>query len=260
MNRRHLLTGMISLPATAQIARLGAASNLPRAWYELRWFSLRNGSHAPRMMQLLRDHWAPAAKRVGIQSAGFFQPTIGDQNPSVLMLSVFQSPDEAAGAWDKLHRDDEFAAAYQAAQSPEPAFERMDVTLLHAFEGMPAAVTPEPLPGNAAHIFELRTYESNSMVSLRTKLEMFNGGEIQIFQRLGMAPVFFGEGVFGRNLPSLTYMLSFRNLAERERLWSAFVADAEFTRLRTKPGYSDPDIVSTISNAILQPMAFSQIR
>jgi hypothetical protein len=97
-------------------------------------------------------------------------------------------------------------------------------------------------------------------VSLRTKLEMFNGGEIQIFQRLGMAPVFFGEGVFGRNLPSLTYMLSFRNLAERERLWSAFVADAEFTRLRTKPGYSDPDIVSTISNAILQPMAFSQSR
>jgi len=257
MNRRNLLTGIIGLPAAAQIS---TRAHLARAWYELRWFSLRNGTHAPRMMQLLRDHWAPAAKRAGIQSVGFFQPMIGDQNPSVLMLSIFQSPDEAAGAWEKMFHDDDFSAAYLAAQSAEPAFERMDVNLLRAFEGMPVAQTPEPLAGDARHIFELRTYESNSMASLATKLDMFNGGEIQIFQRLGMAPVFFGEGVFGRNLPSLTYMLSFRSLAERERLWAAFVADAEFTRLRSKPGYSDAEIVSTISNSILQPMAFSQIR
>jgi hypothetical protein len=72
--------------------------------------------------------------------------------------------------------------------------------------------------------------------------------------------VFFGEGVFGRNLPSLTYMLSFANMAEHDRLWSAFVADAEFTKLRTQPGYSDADIVSTISNSILHPLGFSQIR
>lgn len=257
MNRRHLLTGMIGLPLSAQVASTGA--HVTRAWYELRWFYLRNGSHAPRMMQLLRDHWVPAAKRAGIQTVGFFQPMIGDQNPSVLMLSVFRNPDEAAGSWDQMLQDADFAAAYAAAQTPEPAFERMDVTLLRAFTGMLVPQIPEPLP-DGHHIFELRTYESNSMTSLRTKLEMFNGGEIQIFQRLGMAPVFFGEGVFGRNLPSLTYMLSFRSLAERERLWSAFVADAEFTRLRTKPGYSDADIVSTISNSILQPMAFSQIR
>ena len=258
MNRRHLLTGMIGLPLSAQVASTGARPT--RAWYELRWFYLRNGSHAPRMIQLLRDHWAPAAKRAGITYTGFFQPMIGDQNPSVLMLSVFRSADEAAGAWNHMLLDADFAAAYTAAQTPEPAFERMDVTLLHSFAGMPNPHMPEPLPDNGRHIFELRTYESNSMTSLRTKLEMFDGGEIQIFQRLGMEPVFFGEGVFGRSLPSLTYMLSFRSLAERERLWAAFVADAEFTRLRTKPGYSDADIVSTISNSILQPMAFSEIR
>jgi hypothetical protein len=212
------------------------------------------------MMRLLREAWVPAAKRVGVQTLGFFQSAIGEQSPSVLMFSAFQSPDEAAGAWDKMLGDGAFAAAYAASQSPEPAFERMDATLLHAFEGMPAVQPPDPLDGGGSHIFELRTYESNSMASLRTKLEMFNGGEIQIFQRLGMAPVFFGENVFGRNLPSLTYMLSFRNLAERERMWKAFVADEGFTRLRSKPGYSDADIVSTISNAILQPTDFSPLR
>jgi hypothetical protein len=75
-----------------------------------------------------------------------------------------------------------------------------------------------------------------------------------------MAPIFFGEAIFGRHLPCLTYMLSFADLAAREQAWKAFGGDAEFTKLRTKPGYSDADIVSTISNAILQPLPFSEIR
>ena len=53
---------------------------------------------------------------------------------------------------------------------------------------------------------------------------MFNEGEAAIFQRLGMAPVFFGETLVGRNLPSLTYMLSFESLAARDKLWGAFGA------------------------------------
>ena len=212
------------------------------------------------MMDLLKAHWAPAAKRAGIGPVGFFQPSIGDANPSVLMLSVYKSPDEAAAGFDRLMEESAFAAAYAQSQMPEPAFTRMEATLLRAFPGMPSLQIPAARSGSGSHLFELRTYESNSMVSLRTKLDMFNGGEIGIFQRLGMMPVFFGEAIFGRNLPSLTYMLSYDDLAARERVWRDFIADAEFTKLRNKPGYSDADIVSNISNAILSPLSFSSIR
>jgi hypothetical protein len=253
MNRRQMLLTSFASPLLGQAIHTEPV----RSFFEIRWFYLRNGSHAPRMMELLRNHWAPTAKKQGVRSVGFFQPMIGEQNPSVMMLSVFPSADAAVSAFDRMLEDSDFAAAYAKAQTPEPAFERMEATLLRAFTGMPGLAEMDT---STHHIFEMRTYESNSMLSLQTKLDMFNGGEIQIFQRLGMAPVFFGEAIFGRRLPCLTYMLSFADLASRERLWKAFGGDAEFTKLRSKPGYSDADIVSTISNTILQPLPFSDIR
>ena len=48
---------------------------------------------------------------------------------------------------------------------------------------------------------------------------MFNEGEIGIFQRLGMSPVFFGQTIIGRNQPNLVYMLAFDDMAHRERAW-----------------------------------------
>jgi len=118
--------------------------------------------------------------------------------------------------------------------------------------------TPPKLQGK--HVFELRTYESNDPFTLRRKIGMFNGGEMQIFQRLGMNPVFFGEALVGDRMPHLTYMLAFDDLAARERLWKAFGADAEWAKLRSQPGLGDPDIVSNISNSLLQASDFSDIR
>ncbi len=251
---------LLSTLAAPLLGQSGSGAAPARQYYELRWFFLRNGPHAPRMLSFLRDHWAPAARRVDPRPVGFFQPMIGDQSPSVLMLSTFDTPAAAAGSFDRLMQDSEFREAYVKANSSEPAFTRMEATLLHAFTGMPALEPPPESNPHRSRIFELRTYESNSMTSLRTKLEMFDGGEIGIFKRLGMMPVFFAESIFGRNLPSLTYMLSYDDLAARDRVWKSFIADAEFTKLRNKPGYSDADIVSTISNSLLNPTEFSQIR
>lgn len=117
-----------------------------------------------------------------------------------------------------------------------------------------------PTPSGNGHIFELRTYESNNAATLQTKLGMFNSGEIRIFQRLGMNPVFFGEALVGSRLPPVTYMLAFEDLAARDRLWKAFGADPEWQKLRATPGYSDAEIVSNISNTILRPAPISDIR
>ena len=89
---------------------------------------------------------------------------------------------------------------------------------------------------------------------------MFDDAEIGIFRRLGMTPVFFGQTLIGRNLPNLSYMLAFDDLAARERLWRTFGADAEWQKLRVQPGLSDAEIVSSISNTILRPLPFSPLR
>ncbi len=75
-----------------------------------------------------------------------------------------------------------------------------------------------------------------------------------------MMPVFFGETRFGQNIPSLTYMLAFDDLAHRETLWNAFGADPEWNKMKALPGLSDPEIVSNISNTILRPLPYSQVK
>jgi hypothetical protein len=125
---------------------------------------------------------------------------------------------------------------------------------------MPTLEVPPNDGKRPAKIFELRTYESNNEKASRRKVGMFENGEIAVFRKVGMTPVFFGQTVVGRNQPNITYMLTFDDLAARDRLWRNFGSDPEWQKLRAQPGLSDAEVVSNISNAILRPTAFSPIR
>ena len=142
----------------------------------------------------------------------------------------------------------------------ELSYIRMESSLLLTFPSMPAVEVPPIGENHSPRLFELRTYESPNDKTLARKVKMFGDGEIAAFRRCGMLPVFFGTNVIGRNLPSLTYMLAFDDMAAREKAWSAFGKDAGWQKLRATPGLSDPEIVSNISNAFLRPLAFSPIR
>ena len=51
-----------------------------------------------------------------------------------------------------------------------------------------------------------------------------------------------------------------RGLAAREKVWAAFGSSPEWKKLMSRPELSDALIVSNISNAILRPMPFSELR
>jgi hypothetical protein len=143
------------------------------------------------------------------------------------------------------------------APMDDPAFVRVESTLLRAFEAMPALAPSESAGKTSRRIFELRTYESHSDRAALNKLKMFNAGEIPIFRRAGLTPVFFGETVVGARMPSLSYMLTFPNIAARDAAWGAFGKDPEWKTLSADPQYRDN--VSAISDIILQPTSYSQI-
>jgi len=86
---------------------------------------------------------------------------------------------------------------------------------------------------------------------------MFNAGEVPIFRRTGLTPVFFGETLVGTRMPSLTYMLTFADMAARDSAWSAFAKDPEWKTLSADARYREN--VSAISDIILRPTAHSQI-
>jgi hypothetical protein len=164
-------------------------------------------------------------------------------------------------AMEKMSADKEFqkgVAEYNSAG--ELNYIRMENSLLRAFDSIPGIEVPPGDAKRAPRIFELRTYESPSVKASKTKIKMFDDAEIKIFRRCGMLPVFFGETLIGRNLPNLTYMLAYDDLAMRDKVWKTFGADPEWQKLRATPGLTDPEIVSNISNSILRPMPFSPIR
>jgi hypothetical protein len=230
MNRRKALGHLGAVSAVAS-PFLAAETPAKRQYYELRYYQLRNGVSKRTL----------PSKPAGPGPIGVFNPVIGENSPYVLVLMPHAS----------------FA---DAEHSPELDFDyvRYEKTLLRAFTGMPELKNP-PESKNG-HIFELRTYESNNAATLQKKIEMFNAGEMAIFQRLGMNPVFFGEALVGTKLPHLTYMLAYDDLAARDRLWKDFGADPAWQKLRATPGLSDADIVSNIGNTILRPAAISDIR
>ncbi|HID23803.1 MAG TPA: NIPSNAP family protein, partial [Planctomycetaceae bacterium] len=107
-------------------------------------------------------------------------------------------------------------------------------------------------------IFELRTYESHSVKAGKKKVEMFNqGGEIAIFQKTGLQPVFFAETIIGPQMPNLTYMLAFDDMAARDAAWNRFIRDPDWEKLKADPQYKDT--VSNITDVILRPAPYSQV-
>ena len=255
MNRRHFMTAS----ASAGLAAIPLSAQQHNAWFELRYIRMRTGQQTQRTSDFLSKYFLPCAERLGIGPVGFFSAMIGDESPFFLALISYPSAAAFATGLERMASDKEFQKGFDEYNSMgELSYVRMENSLLRAFDSVPAIALPSA-GDRPPLIFELRTYESNNGKAARRKIQMFNEGEAAIFQRLGMAPVFFGETVVGRNLPSLTYMLSFESMAARDKLWSAFGNDAEWQKLRAQPGYSDAEIVSNISNAILRPLVFSPI-
>jgi hypothetical protein len=258
MDRRKF----ISVSAAAGLTTAAAAENSAKnSIYSLSYYFMKNGTQVERTTGYLRDTFAPAAKRAGIPTVGFFSPVVGERSPYIMALAVYPSFGAIEGIQQKLADDKDFQKGWDAYNTiGDPAYVRMEVSMLYAFDKLPTIQLPPIESGKPARLFELRTYESMNEKAGAKKIAMFESGEAAIFKKVGMQTVLFGKTTAGRNMPSLTYMLGYDNLAARDTLWKAFGADPEWQKLRATPGLSDAEIVSNISNTLLRPLPFSMIR
>jgi hypothetical protein len=136
-------------------------------------------------------------------------------------------------------------------------YQRIESSLLAAIPGMAKMEKPDP---SKPRLFNLRVYESHNERAAAKKVEMFGaGGELAIFRKVGLTPVFFGSAVVGAAMPNLTYLLVFPDEAGRKAAWDKFGADPDWRKLRAVPEYADREIVSKITNLILTPATYSEI-
>lgn len=235
----------------------------PRQFYELRTYRLVHGPMRARLDAYLREAFIPAARRAGCGPIGVFTVAAGPGSPSLHVLIPHSSITDFAALPGKLSDDPVYkktADPFLNVAPDAPAYASLDVKLMRAFPHFPRVEISGATRTNQARIFELRTYFSHSDRAGATKIEMFDtGGEIEIFRRNGLNPVFFAQDLTGQRLPSLTYMLTFPDLATREKNWKSFIADPDWHQLITTPGLTDPEITTGIDNQILTPAPYSQI-
>lgn len=108
-------------------------------------------------------------------------------------------------------------------------------------------------------IYEMRVY-SCVPGGLPPLLQRFETTTLRIWQRIGLRPAGFFTTLVGPSNHELTYFLAWESMEERERLWTAFATDPEWTEARAAHQTEHGEVVANISNTLLAPTAFSTVR
>ncbi len=263
MDRRQMITGAAAMSALITSQAEAAEPGSSRTFLELKTWHLHNSdeNQTRRVTDYLEAGLFPALTRAGAKPVAAFGNLIGSDGPYLLTLTQYASLAAMQSTLTRLAADDAHEKVLQqlSAGAGMP-FVTLESTLLHSLAILPEPVIPTDTADRPTRIFELRTYQNHSVIAQQKKAAMFNGGEIAIFQRLGMKPVFIGESIVGPRMPNITYMLSFDNLDGREKLWKNFSADPAWHTLRAPAELQDSAIVANISNVLLRPLPFSPVR
>jgi hypothetical protein len=273
MQRRTFLTSSLAAAALGGASASagtgsGASSASPspegknRLYYELRRYQFSNGPQRKLCNDFFRDALVPALNRQSVAPVGVFDVTIGPETASIYVLMPSASLETLVNVETLLAQDPDYlkaGSAFLNAPATAPAFIRMEGSLMQAFEKIPGITLPAATATKAPRVFELRIYESPSDQDHKRKVEMMQSGEEAIFAKAGFTQVFYGDTLIGARLPNLTYMLSYESVTDREKHWAAFRDSPEWKAMSSQPRYAFEEIVSSITNIMLSPTAYSQI-
>lgn len=107
-------------------------------------------------------------------------------------------------------------------------------------------------------IYELRVYHAVPG-RLPALVKRFETVTLALWKKHGIRQAGFWTVVVGDSNQDLYYLLQWESLAEREKVWGAFMSDPEWLAKRAETERDGP-IVASISNTILQPTGFSAMK
>lgn len=206
----------------------------------------------------------PALNRQSIQPVGaftWFEDINGNDETyrdKVFLLIEHGGLESFLNQEHRLLADEVFSETTKNLLSEVPlqqVYAAQESSLLYCFPSCPAIEIPSKSPNR---FVQLRRYKSRNQDRNAKKIEMFDiRGELDLFRRCNMPPVFFGEMLFGTMLPNLTYMLMFDSVERQQKAWTAFVQHPEWKKMSGEPEYEEKGL--QITNIFLKPTPGSQI-
>ncbi len=231
-------------------------------YFLLRWYYMRSGPQVDRTTKFLSGAYLPAAKRAGAKTLGFFSPVIGERSPFILAMAVYPSMSALESSEARMAADKDFQTRGGCLRRHRrPGVHPNRDGALTRLRWNSRADGAHPTTASAPPAFSKCAPMNLPAKKLAAAKSRCSKTAKPAFSAAsGWRPCFSDRASIGAHLPSLSYMLSYEDLASRDRLWKAFGADPEWQKLRVQPGLSDAEIVSNISNQILRPLNFSEIR
>ena len=107
-------------------------------------------------------------------------------------------------------------------------------------------------------IHELRIYHCmpGKLPELNRRFETIT---LKIWERHGIRQAGFWTVLVGESNVDLYYLIEWKDMAERERVWGGFMADPEWQEKRAETEKNGP-IVAKITNYFLQPTSYSSVK
>jgi hypothetical protein len=106
-------------------------------------------------------------------------------------------------------------------------------------------------------LYELRTYHVTPG-KLPEVHDRFERHTLGFFSKHGVRPLGFWTSVIGQSANTLTYLLAWESLAERESVWNSFATDPEWLEVKADTERSGA-LVERAENTILAPTAYSRL-
>ncbi len=258
MNRRSFFGNMGGLGMLAS-STVGAAAEPKRRVFILEQYFLKQGSQAGRLNEYLKAA-TQGMNKVHSGPKIFLESVVAAHMPQIAVIIGFESIEELWSVRGKVHADADLTKAFEAWENnAEQPYEHFSTALLEATDYCPE-IKADPNPRSAPRIFELRTYHSPTYRQLKLLHERFAGPEIKIFHRVGVHPILYSSTIIGNNMPNLTYVIPFDNLAEREKAWNAFSADPEWVKVRAESIEKGGQISQSSLVALYRATPYSPIR
>jgi hypothetical protein len=253
------------LSLTVFILILAISSSLSaRDYYQIKVYNLKDKNQQTAVDNYLKDAYLPALHKAGIKKVGVFKPIESDTanfGKKIFVFIPLKGIDQIEKIEASLAKDNDYqkaGATYINAPFDNPPYVRLESILLKSFSAQPDFFAPKFSTPKKEQIFELRSYQSATEKIYNKKVEMFNeGGESEIFKKIGANAIFYGEVLSGSEMPNLMYMTSYQNMKANEDCWKAFRDHPDWKTLSGMEEYKNT--VSKIIKYMLYPTDYSDI-
>ena len=220
--------------------------------YEWRIYTLKGDGAS--LDNFFKETLIPAYNRQNISVGAFSLYKIQERDQRYLLF-VYPDIETYYKVKQAIRNDQVFlkaAAPFYEKTAPAPVYSDYVTYLCEAFDKMPVMRIPE----KSSTLFEYRLYQSPNDDANMRKVKMFNVEEIDLFDKVGVNSVCYGEVLAGANMPALIYLTHYKDESTRSETWDRFRAHPDWHGMKDKPEYKNT--ATNNQSKLLSPTSYSQ--